>query len=180
MTGAQSGQEDWTRVSRVRSPRLPTRQTPTIETVTTVHETSAGGLILDAASTNSRAAIIGKTDRAGRMTWTLPKGHVESGESFPETAIREVEEETGIHGEVLGPLGSLDYWFVAAQDGEDHRIHKVVHHFLLVRTSGALSDEDPEVEEVAWVPFSELSERLTYANERKIVAAAPALLDGPG
>ena len=131
----------------------------------TVHETSAGGLVLDTASESGSAALIGKLDRNGRMTWTLPKGHVESGESLEATAIREVREETGIQARVLASLGSLDYWFVS----EQRRIHKVVHQFLLVRESGELDDSDPEVDAVDWVPYSELQTRLTYPNERKIL-----------
>ena len=40
--------------------------------------------------------------------------------------MREVAEETGIHGRVVAPLGSIDYWFSVP----GKRIHKVVHHFL--------------------------------------------------
>lgn len=138
----------------------------------TVHEVSAGGLVFEEGSEDSRVALIGKRDRHGKIAWTLPKGHVEQGETYEDTAVREIEEETGIHGRVLAALGSLDYWFVA-----DHqRIHKVVHQFLLVRDYGELDDSDPEVDLVDWVPFSELKDRLTYANERKIVALATDVL----
>ena len=74
-----------------------------------------------------RAALIGRLDRRGRLLWSLPKGHVEEGETAEDAAVREVEEETGIRGRVIAPLGTIDYWFVA----EDRRIHKTVHHYLL-------------------------------------------------
>jgi 8-oxo-dGTP pyrophosphatase MutT (NUDIX family) len=83
-----------------------------------------------------------------------------------------VAEETGIIGEVVAPLGIIDFWFVA--DGR--RVHKTVHHFLLRAVGGALSDADVEVTEVAWVPLSELAGRLAYADERALVERAPALL----
>ena len=51
-----------------------------------------------------------------------------------------------------------------------------MHHFLLRAIGGALSDADVEVTEVAWVPLSELSGRLAYADERALVERAPALL----
>ena len=57
--------------------------------------------------------MIGKTDRRGRLVWSLPKGHVEPGETLEMTAAREVEEETGIAGVVVSGLGTVDYWFVA-------------------------------------------------------------------
>ena len=136
----------------------------------TVDETSAGGLVLD--TDHIRAAVIGRLDRRGRLLWSLPKGHIEAGETAEQTAVREVAEETGIHSRVLYPLGSIDYWFVA----EDRRVHKTVHHFLLEALSGELSDEDVEVTEVAWVPLGELDERLAYADERRLVRRAAELL----
>ncbi|MBA3278502.1 MAG: NUDIX hydrolase [Geodermatophilaceae bacterium] len=137
-----------------------------------VDETSAGGLVVDAERDVPAAALIGRIDRKGRLLWSLPKGHIELGESPEDTAVREVAEETGIIGEILAPLGVIDFWFVA--DGR--RIHKTVHHFLLLAVGGALSDEDIEVNEVAWVPLEELSAKLAYADERALAERAPRLL----
>jgi len=117
-------------------------------------------------------ALIGRRDRRGRLLWSLPKGHLEAGETPSEAAIREVEEETGIRGRVVAELGTIDYWFVA----QDRRIHKTVHHYLLEAAGGELSDEDVEVDEVAWVPLAEVRERLAYAGERRLVDAAAKLL----
>ena len=141
-----------------------------------VDETSAGGLVLDRRGPGARGALIGRLDRRGRLLWSLPKGHVEPGETEPQTAVREVHEETGILGEVIGKLGTIDFWFVA--DGR--RVHKTVHHFLLLATdpvSGlVLSDADVEVSEVAWVPVPELAAKLAYADERRLLERVPDLL----
>ena len=137
-----------------------------------MEETSAGGLVVDRTGSRPRAAIIGRLDRRGRLLWSLPKGHLEAGESAEDAAVREVEEETGIRGRVVAPLGTIDYWFVA----EDRRIHKTVHHYLLEAAGGELSDEDIEVDEVAWVPLDELRERLAYAGERRLADTAADLL----
>ncbi|MEO7981095.1 MAG: NUDIX hydrolase, partial [Sporichthyaceae bacterium] len=114
-----------------------------------VEETSAGGLVVDRTEDPPRVALIGRLDRRGRLLWSLPKGHVEEGETHEDAAVREVEEETGIRGRVVAALGTIDYWFVA----EDRRIHKTVHHYLLEASGGELSDDDIEVDEVAWVPL---------------------------
>ncbi len=116
--------------------------------------------------------LIGRLDRRGRLLWSLPKGHVEAGESQEDTAVREVAEETGMQGRVLGRLGSIDFWFTA--DGR--RVHKTVHHFLLIATGGELSDADLEVSEVAWVPLAGASERLAYPTERELLTRVPAVL----
>ena len=107
------------------------------------------------------------------MLWSLPKGHIEAGETAEEAAVREVEEETGIIGRVVAPLGTIDFWFVA----EDRRVHKTVHHFLLRALGGELSDSDVEVSEVAWVPLDELESRLAYADERRLIRRATELLE---
>ncbi|GAA5106530.1 hypothetical protein GCM10023319_77440 [Nocardia iowensis] len=107
------------------------------------------------------------------MLWSLPKGHIEEGETSEQTAIREVAEETGINGVVVAELGSIDYWFVT--DGR--RVHKTVHHYLLRSTGGELSDADVEVTQVAWVPLSELHSRLAYADERRLAEVANKLID---
>ena len=119
-----------------------------------------------------RAALIGRLDRRGRLLWSLPKGHIEAGETAEQAAVREVEEETGIIGRVVAPLGTIDFWFVA----EDRRVHKTVHHFLLRALGGELCDDDVEVAEVAWVPLGELESRLAYADERRLVRRATELL----
>ncbi|MBV9312331.1 MAG: NUDIX hydrolase [Pseudonocardia sp.] len=137
----------------------------------TVDETSAGGLVVD--HTSSTAALIGRLDRRGRLLWSLPKGHIEVGETPEQAAIREIQEETGILGEVLAPLGIIDFWFVT----EDRRVHKTVHHFLLRALGGELSDLDVEVTEVAWVPLDQLEGRLAYADERRLVRLATTLLE---
>lgn len=137
-----------------------------------MEETSAGGLVVDRSGPVARAALIARHDRRGRLVWSLPKGHVEDGETPEDAAIREVHEETGILGRVLAPLGVIDFWFVA----EQRRVHKTVHHFLLEAHGGELSDADIEVVEVAWVPLAEVSSRLAYADERRLVAKAQELL----
>jgi len=141
----------------------------------TVRETSAGGLVVDGLGGPQDklcAALIGRTDRRGRLLWSLPKGHIEHGETAEQTAMREVAEETGIRGAVVASLGSIDYWFVT----EGRRVHKTVHHYLMRSLGGELSDADIEVTEVAWVPLSELDSRLAYADERKLAEIAGQLI----
>lgn len=149
---------------------MPAETTPPRRRLKAVEETSAGGLVVDRDTL--RAALIGRRDRRGRLLWSLPKGHIEDGESPVEAALREVEEETGIVGRVLAPLGVIDYWFTAP----DRRVHKTVHHYLMEAAGGDLSDDDIEVEAVAWVPLGALPGRLAYPDERRLAVRAPELL----
>ena len=87
-------------------------------------------------------------------------------------AVQRGYAETGIVGEIVASLGTIDFWFVA--DGR--RIHKTVRHFLMRATGGELSDEDIEVAEVAWVPLPEIAARLAYPDERGLVDTAGRLL----
>lgn len=137
-----------------------------------VEETSAGGLVLDRSGPAPLAALIGRRDRRGRLVWSLPKGHLEDGETPEQTAVREVREETGITSEVLAPLGVIDFWFMS----KERRVHKTVHHFLLEARGGELSDADSEVDAVAWVPLDELADRLGHDDERELLPKVAALL----
>jgi 8-oxo-dGTP pyrophosphatase MutT (NUDIX family) len=140
-----------------------------------VRETSAGGLVVDGLGgppQQCRAVLIGRSDRRGRLTWSLPKGHIEAAESAEQTAVREVAEETGVHGEVIAPLGTISYWFVA-----DHRrIHKTVYHFLIRYIDGDLTTTDYEVDDIAWVPLPELDSWLAHADERRLAHTAVHLI----
>ena len=138
-----------------------------------VEETSAGGLVVD---DQRRAAVIGRLNARGDMLWSFPKGHLEDGETVEDAAVREVSEETGITGRVVAPLGVIDFYFTA----EDRRIHKTVHHFLIEARGGELSDEDAEVEQVAWVRLDDLRARLAYADERRLLDRLPDLLADAG
>ena len=80
---------------------------------------------------------------------------------------REVHEETGILGEVVDSIATIDYWFT----GTSQRVHKLVHHFALRQIGGELTvegDPDHEAEDAIWVDFADLDDVLSYPNERKI------------
>lgn len=129
-----------------------------------VREYSAGGLVFD---DHGRVAIIARHSRSGHLEWCLPKGHIEKGETPQQTAVREVHEETGILGEVVDSIATIDYWFT----GTSQRVHKLVHHFALRQIGGELTvegDPDHEAEDAIWVDFNDLDDVLSYPNERKI------------
>lgn len=132
-------------------------------------------MVVEFNSADCPVAVIGRLNRGGRLEWCLPKGHLETGESDEQAAIREIHEETGILGEIIGRLGSVEYWFAAG----GQRIHKLVHHYLLRATGGELTvenDPDHEAVDAAWVPIIELPGRLSFPNERRIARLAYAAI----
>ncbi|MDD9205507.1 NUDIX hydrolase [Georgenia sp. 10Sc9-8] len=162
-------------------PRVPTPPRGSVGirsgTLPVVDETSAGGLVVDVQHGRAFTAVIARRNRAGRLEWCLPKGHLEGSETAEEAAVREIAEETGITGRVLRHLATIDYWFA----GNDRRVHKVVHHYLLEATGGDLTienDPDHEAEDVAWVDLDRVASRLAYPNERRVVATAKDVLAG--
>ncbi|HWJ84584.1 MAG TPA: NUDIX hydrolase [Cellulomonas sp.] len=155
-------------------PPLPRPVTPHLPVV---DETSAGGLVVRQRDGTYHAAVIARRNRAGRLEWCLPKGHLEGDETPEQAAVREIAEETGIVGQVLRRLGVIDYWF----SGDDRRVHKVVHHFLLGAVGGTISvegDPDGEAEDAEWVAVADLPQRLAYPNERRLAEAALVVLVG--
>jgi 8-oxo-dGTP pyrophosphatase MutT (NUDIX family) len=109
-------------------------------------------------------------------TWALPKGLIDSGESPSETALREIEEETGAHGRLVEKLGDIRYVYTWA--GE--RVFKVVS-FYLVRYSGGRFGDVPaehahEVAEVRWLPLEDAPSLLAYPGEREMASKALALV----
>ena len=110
--------------------------------------------------------------------WALPKGIISDGEKPDETALREVAEETGVEGRLIGKLGDIRY--VYTWDGE--RVFKVVSFYLLRYSRGRLGDLAPEtaheVAEARWLPLEEAPRLLAYQGEREMAEKALASLRG--
>ncbi|NQW05783.1 MAG: NUDIX hydrolase [SAR202 cluster bacterium] len=138
-----------------------------------VDEVSAGGLVID--STGTKGLLIGRRDLKDqsreRLLWSLPKGHIEEGETPEQAAIREVQEETGIESEIARELGVIDFWFMAG----GNRIHKTVHHYLFKEVGGSLAPQITEVDDVGWFPLGEIIELLAYPDEKKLIAKSGEL-----
>jgi 8-oxo-dGTP pyrophosphatase MutT (NUDIX family) len=148
---------------RAPGPRLPIRT-----------QVSSGGVVFRRTATGADVAIIRPrgTDR-----WQLPKGIVDPGESPGVTAHREVREEAGVDGTVVGPITTIEYWYVGDdRDGVRVRFHKTVHFFLLAYASGDVADHDDEVAEARWLPLDDAVERLAFRSEKAVVEKAREML----
>jgi len=118
-------------------------------------------------------ALAARRTRKGDLAWGLPKGLVEKGEAPEETAVREVQEETGLVAEIIEPLGDISYWYV----WNEERVRKKVTFFLMEAVGGDVSIHDHEMEDVRWFPLPEAGRRATYPSERDVLRrAADALV----
>jgi 8-oxo-dGTP pyrophosphatase MutT (NUDIX family) len=136
-------------------------------------EFSAGGVLVRRLKGRWVCAAIRPAGKPEGV-WALPKGLVGAGERVDETALREVEEETGAHGRLVAKLGDVRYVYTWA--GE--RIFKVVSFYLVRYGGGRLGDVPPEhaheVAEVRWLPLEDAPRLLAYGGEREMAKKALA------
>jgi len=134
--------------------------------------TSAGGIVIRYVDAIPQLVVGRRKRERDGQTWTLPKGTPIPGETLEETALREVQEETGLTVRILSPLDAIKYTFV--QRGT--RIHKTVHYFMMEPTGGAMESHDHEFEEVKWVSFDTAAQILSFETERSLVGLAATRL----
>jgi 8-oxo-dGTP pyrophosphatase MutT (NUDIX family) len=136
-------------------------------------EFSAGGVVV--RRMRGRwwlAAVRPRRDPHQRDVWALPKGQIDRGERGPETAVREVYEETGLEAVIDRKLGDVRYFYTWNRE----RIFKVVSFFLLRATGGRIGELPPgmeiEVAEVRWLPLEDALHLLAYRGEREMAERA--------
>jgi 8-oxo-dGTP pyrophosphatase MutT (NUDIX family) len=136
--------------------------------------TSAGGIVVRFEGDVPHLVVGSRRRDRDIVTWTLPKGTPNPGETREATALREVAEETGLEVRITGPLDSIEYQFI--QRGT--RIHKTVHYFFMEPIGGDLAQHDHEFEEVRWISFDDAAHLLTFDTERALVQRARQGLAG--
>ena len=132
----------------------------------------AAGCVVYRRDQAGAALVLLIYDKYGR--WTLPKGHLEEGETEPAAAQREVLEETGVTGE-LGPLIGCIGYTVLSKRGLP-RPKQVT--FFLMRADGL--EARPRSEEgigaAEWFAPDAALERIGYPQVREVLARALEML----
>jgi len=145
-----------------------TRSRPT---AATERAFSAGGIVIRHGDDGPQL-ILGRRARSREgAAWSLPKGTPDGEETPEQTALREVQEETGLEVRIIESVGAIQYRFT--RDGR--RIHKTVHYFLMEATGGDVALHDQEFEEVRWFGLAEAEAVMRFPTEREIVAQARAV-----
>jgi len=130
----------------------------------TLELVSCGGVVYRINSGKVEVVICGRSSPA---IWGLPKGTPDPGETREQTALREVQEETGLQVQIEDSIESIEYWFVSPYD--ELRYHKTVYFYLMSARGGDVSLHDHEFDFVKWVSAEEAFKTLTYDNEARIV-----------
>ncbi len=131
------------------------------------NEHSSGGAVLTLLDGRPHVALIATR---GRTRWGLPKGAVDEGETSEQAALREVREETGLVGEIVRPLDTIEYFFRVG----DTLIKKRVDFYLMALKGGTLTPQLTEVDDVEWVELSEAIARASFDSEKKLLEAIAA------
>ena len=136
-----------------------------------------GVTVLIFSNEKSNHVLMGKRlNKTGYGMYAFPGGHVEFGESFIETAIREVSEETGLVPKILSKIGENNYEFYKKSTDKRYEKNiiykKTVYFFLMAVTGGDIKNHDHEFDKVLWMSLEKSKEKLTYNNEFSIVEKA--------
>jgi 8-oxo-dGTP diphosphatase len=134
-------------------------------------EYSAGGVVYRPNGKGFDVALIYRTRHDD---WSVPKGHIEAGESREQAALREIKEETGLDVRIVRPLGEAVYFF--RKKGGD-LVRKTVYHYLMEALTTELGKPNWEVTEARWVPIAEAPSLLSYEKDREIIGKALAELE---
>jgi 8-oxo-dGTP diphosphatase len=123
---------------------------------------AAGGIVMRDNGGEIEVLVV---HRPHRSDWSFPKGKVEDGESLEQTAVREVEEETGFRCRRIDQLPIVRY-----VDGKDRE--KLVVYWTMEVESGAFAPND-EVDTLGWFTLAAAGGVLTYDRDIELLGAVP-------
>ena len=141
------------------------RKKPSIQEI--VREPTAGGIVFRRDEKNGIEILL---IQDAKDRWTIPKGHIEEGETAQQTAKREIGEETGLtNTEVLGWLGKIHFRY--------RRLDKLVLMTTQIYLMRALGDTDAIQKEeymngIKWFSFHDSLEAIEYEDIGKLMLLA--------
>ena len=130
-----------------------------------VREPTAGGVIFRRNATSKDVEILLIQDAKDR--WTIPKGHIEEGETAKETAEREIGEETGLQEmRVLNWLGKINFRYRRGSS-----LVLMTTEIFLVQAEGDTDKLQPEdwMNGIKWFPAPEALDKIEYEDIGKII-----------
>jgi len=113
------------------------------------------------------------TQHSGHKGWDFPKGHREIYESEEQTALREVEEETGVKAEIIERVGETKYFYY--EEGE--RVLKTVAFYLMKYIKEGEATTAFEVSDQVWLPIDKVEEKLTFKDTKELWGKAKTRIE---
>ena len=130
-----------------------------------IEATSCGGVVIF----RNKVLVLYKNYKNRYEGWVLPKGTVESGESYEQTALREVKEESGVSARIVEYLGKSQYSFSAYTE----IVEKEVHWYLMLSDSYYSKPQQEEFFlDSGYYKFYEAHHLLKFANEKIMLQKA--------
>lgn len=121
---------------------------------------SAGGVVLN---DKNEVLVVNQNNNS----WSLPKGHIDFGESALEAAEREIYEESGVSQlEFIKPLGSYERPKISLSGGDDPSEIKKIELFLFRTHVKRLTPVDPQNPEARWVAKDKVADLLTHPKDK--------------
>ncbi|HMA38245.1 MAG TPA: NUDIX hydrolase [Chloroflexia bacterium] len=144
-----------------------------IRTATGEEEHSAGGVVVRRGADGGWEVLCLQRPRYGDCS--LPKGHLEPGERAEDAALRELAEETGVQGRILGPIATIRYP-IRGRSGRPTT--KVVDHFLITvqPDSPPAGPQPPELDIPHWLPLAAAVAAMTHDRDKASIRRAAELL----
>ena len=146
----------------------------------TLRRWSAGGVV--ARENGDKRIEIALVGRVGANLWALPKGTPDADETIEQTALREVQEETGLDVKLVSTVDSTHYSFVRSKQNHllsdranphaNIKVNKTVYWFLMEAHGGCFERHDHEYDVARWVDLDQALKTLTYHSEAKIARSA--------
>ena len=137
-----------------------------------IEATSCGGVVIF----RGKLLVLYKNYRNKYEGWVLPKGTVEPGEDFKQTALREVHEETGVDASIIKYIGKSQYTFNTPQD----TIEKTVHWYLMMADSYYSKPQREEYfVDSGYYKFYEAYHLLKFSNEKHRFGLSICIEDTP-
>jgi len=122
---------------------------------------TAGGVVI-----NNEGKVLVVSQHGN--SWSLPKGHIDEGETALEAAKREIYEESGIKDlELIKNLGEYQRYKIGKTGGEDKSELKNITIFLFKTTETALQPVDPDNPEARWVDKEKVANLLTHPKDKE-------------
>lgn len=126
----------------------------------------AGAIILSSEDKQNIALLY----RGKQNDWSFPKGHIEQGENYTQTMIREILEETGLTVSIIQELP--DHFYISPKEGTIS-----TKMFLVISEDDSKLKLEFETDDIQWIPYTQVIEKLSYNNLKEYFTSIISVIE---